>query len=55
MIDPSHGNCQKRYRHQCSISHRIAELIRSASKAILGVIIESFRIAGFNKSFLKEH
>jgi len=46
VVDLSHGNCQKRYRHQLSVSHSMAEQIRSGSKAILGVMIESFLIEG---------
>lgn len=47
VVDLSHGNCQKMYRYQLSVANSMIEQIRSGSKAILGVMIESFLTEGF--------
>ncbi len=46
MIDCSHGNSSKDYRKQGAVLRDVAGQIRSGSKAILGVMIESHLVEG---------
>ncbi|MGD9424593.1 3-deoxy-7-phosphoheptulonate synthase [Pantoea sp. NSTU24] len=42
VIDFSHGNCLKQHRRQMDVAADVAEQIRSGSRAVAGVMIESF-------------
>lgn len=46
MIDFSHGNCQKIARNQLTVAAEVCRQIRTGSKAIAGVMAESFLIEG---------
>ena len=46
MIDCSHGNSLKDYRKQPLVASAVAEQIRSGSRAITGVMIESHLVEG---------
>ncbi|RPH20425.1 3-deoxy-7-phosphoheptulonate synthase [Buttiauxella warmboldiae] len=42
VIDFSHGNCQKQHRRQLEVCENIGNQIRNGSRAIAGVMAESF-------------
>ncbi|MGC6386744.1 3-deoxy-7-phosphoheptulonate synthase [Ewingella sp. S1.OA.A_B6] len=42
VVDFSHGNCQKQHRLQLQVAEDICQQIRSGSKAIAGIMAESF-------------
>jgi len=42
VIDFSHGNCLKQHRRQMDVAADVAEQISSGSRAVAGVMIESF-------------
>ncbi|WP_343152926.1 3-deoxy-7-phosphoheptulonate synthase [Buchnera aphidicola] len=42
MVDFSHGNCLKEHKRQCLVSDSICKQIKDGTKAISGVMIESF-------------
>lgn len=42
VVDFSHGNCQKQHRRQLDVCNEICAQIRSGSRAIAGVMVESF-------------
>lgn len=46
MIDFSHGNSQKLARNQLMVAEEVCRQIRMGSKAIAGVMVESFLIEG---------
>ncbi|WP_448213950.1 3-deoxy-7-phosphoheptulonate synthase [Colwellia sp. MEBiC06753] len=46
MIDCSHGNSNKDHNRQALVADDIAKQIESGTKAIFGVMIESFLVAG---------
>ncbi len=49
MIDCSHGNSRKNQQNQIKVARYIAEQIRTGSKQIFGVMLESNLIAGNQK------
>lgn len=49
VIDFSHGNCLKQHRLQKEVSTSVAQQIRNGSRAIAGVMIESFLQEGTQK------
>ncbi|MEJ5111649.1 3-deoxy-7-phosphoheptulonate synthase [Erwinia billingiae] len=49
VIDFSHGNCLKQHRLQKEVSTSVAQQIREGSRAIAGVMIESFLQEGTQK------
>ncbi|AHG60246.1 3-deoxy-7-phosphoheptulonate synthase [Buchnera aphidicola] len=49
MIDFSHGNCLKEHLRQKNVAKSVASQISNGSKAIFGVMIESFLEEGFQK------
>ncbi|MFP9230604.1 3-deoxy-7-phosphoheptulonate synthase [Pectobacterium cacticida] len=54
VIDVSHGNCQKQHRRQLEVADNIGQQIRAGSRAIVGIMAESFLIEG-NQSALTPH
>ena len=42
VVDFSHGNCLKQHRRQRDVAESVAQQIRDGSRAIAGVMIESF-------------
>lgn len=42
VVDFSHGNCQKQHRRQLDVGENICTQIRAGSRAIAGVMVESF-------------
>jgi len=42
VVDFSHGNCLKQHRRQRDVATSVAQQIRDGSRAIGGVMIESF-------------
>jgi 3-deoxy-7-phosphoheptulonate synthase len=42
VVDFSHGNCQKQHRRQLEVCESVCEQIRHGSRAIAGVMAESF-------------
>lgn len=46
VIDFSHGNCQKQHRRQMVVADNVCQQIRAGSRAIVGVMAESFLIEG---------
>jgi 3-deoxy-7-phosphoheptulonate synthase len=46
MIDASHGNSEKDYRRQPSVAGTIAEQLAAGERGIIGVMLESFLVAG---------
>ena len=46
MIDCSHGNSQKDYRKQMEVIDSLVHQINHASKAIFGVMLESYLVEG---------
>jgi len=49
MIDFSHGNCLKEHMRQKNVANSVSNQISNGSKAIFGVMIESFLEEGFQK------
>ncbi|MEI2683048.1 3-deoxy-7-phosphoheptulonate synthase [Erwinia aphidicola] len=49
VIDFSHGNCLKQHRRQKEVAADVAQQIRSGSRAVAGVMIESFLQEGTQK------
>ncbi|MBW1212069.1 3-deoxy-7-phosphoheptulonate synthase [Pantoea allii] len=49
VIDFSHGNCLKQHRRQRDVAIDVAEQIKSGSRAVAGVMIESFIEEGNQK------
>jgi 3-deoxy-7-phosphoheptulonate synthase len=49
VIDFSHGNCLKQHRRQMDVAAEVAEQIKSGSRAVAGVMIESFLEEGNQK------
>lgn len=49
VVDFSHGNCLKQHRRQKDVATAIAQQIRDGSRAIAGVMIESFLQEGTQK------
>jgi 3-deoxy-7-phosphoheptulonate synthase len=46
MVDCSHGNSRKDPRNQPAVAHDLAEQVRSGSKSIIGLMIESHLVGG---------
>ncbi|MFE8118749.1 3-deoxy-7-phosphoheptulonate synthase [Brenneria goodwinii] len=46
VIDFSHGNCQKQHRRQLEVADNVCQQIRIGSRAIAGVMAESFLVEG---------
>jgi 3-deoxy-7-phosphoheptulonate synthase len=46
MIDASHGNSSKDYRRQPAVAQAIAEQVGAGETGIIGVMLESFLVAG---------
>ena len=46
VIDASHGNSRKDHRRQPSVALTVAEQVADGERAIAGVMLESFLIAG---------
>lgn len=46
VVDFSHGNCQKQHRRQLSVAEDICQQLRSGSRAIAGIMAESFLVEG---------
>lgn len=42
VVDFSHGNCMKQHRRQLEVCEDICQQIRSGSRAVAGVMVESF-------------
>ncbi len=42
VVDFSHGNCQKQHRRQLEVCEAVCSQIRNGSRAIAGVMVESF-------------
>ncbi|MCP9848876.1 3-deoxy-7-phosphoheptulonate synthase [Cyanobium sp. Morenito 9A2] len=49
MVDCSHGNSNKDYRRQGEVAEQVAEQLRSGSRHVMGVMIESHLVAGSQK------
>ncbi|RPD98379.1 3-deoxy-7-phosphoheptulonate synthase [Candidatus Pantoea deserta] len=49
VIDFSHGNCLKQHRRQMDVAADVAQQIRAGSRAVAGVMIESFIEEGNQK------
>ena len=49
MVDCSHGNSNKDYRRQGAVAAAVAEQLRSGSRHVMGVMIESHLVAGNQK------
>ena len=49
VVDFSHGNCQKQHRRQLEVCDEICQQIRTGSRAIAGVMVESFLHEGSQK------
>ena len=49
VIDFSHGNCLKQHRRQKEVAAEVAQQIRAGSRAVAGVMIESFIEEGNQK------
>ncbi|HIF9500490.1 TPA: 3-deoxy-7-phosphoheptulonate synthase [Photobacterium damselae] len=46
VIDFSHGNCQKQHKRQLDVATDICQQIQSGSRAIAGIMAESFIVEG---------
>ncbi|HGJ5864656.1 MAG TPA: 3-deoxy-7-phosphoheptulonate synthase [Arsenophonus nasoniae] len=46
VIDFSHGNCQKIHQRQIDVAKNIAQQLQKGSKAIAGIMAESFLVEG---------
>ena len=49
VIDFSHGNCQKQHRRQLDVCDEVCGQIRSGSRAVAGIMAESFLREGTQK------
>jgi 3-deoxy-7-phosphoheptulonate synthase len=49
MVDCSHGNSNKDYRRQGEVAAAVADQLRSGSRHVMGVMIESHLVAGNQK------
>lgn len=49
VVDFSHGNCQKQHRRQLEVCEDICQQIRSGSRAVAGIMAESFLVEGTQK------
>ncbi|TGG92216.1 MAG: 3-deoxy-7-phosphoheptulonate synthase [Aphanocapsa feldmannii 277cV] len=49
MVDCSHGNSNKDYRLQADVLHAVAGQVRTGSRHLLGVMLESHLVAGNQK------
>lgn len=49
VVDFSHGNCLKQHRRQMEVAESVSRQIREGSRAIAGVMIESFLEEGTQK------
>ena len=49
MVDCSHGNSNKDYRRQGEVAAQVAEQLRSGSRHVMGVMVESHLVAGSQK------
>ena len=49
MVDCSHGNSNKDYRRQGEVATAVADQLRSGSRHVMGVMIESHLVAGSQK------
>lgn len=49
MVDCSHGNSNKDYRRQGEVAEQVAEQLRSGSRHVMGVMIESHLVGGSQK------
>ncbi len=49
MVDCSHGNSRKDHRNQPAVAEALADQVRSGSKAIRGIMIESHLVEGNQK------
>ena len=49
MVDCSHGNSNKDYRRQGEVATAVADQLRSGSRHVMGVMIESHLVAGNQK------
>ncbi len=54
MVDCSHGNSNKDHRKQPEVAHNLAEQIKSGSRSIFGVMLESHLVAGKQKFATRE-
>jgi 3-deoxy-7-phosphoheptulonate synthase len=46
MVDCSHGNSNKDYRRQGEVLEQVAQQVRSGSRLVMGVMLESHLVAG---------
>jgi 3-deoxy-7-phosphoheptulonate synthase len=49
MVDCSHGNSNKDYRRQAEVAGQVANQLRSGSRHVMGVMLESHLVAGSQK------
>lgn len=49
VVDFSHGNCQKQHRRQLEVCEDICQQIRNGSRAVAGIMAESFLKEGTQK------
>ena len=49
VVDFSHGNCQKLHRRQLDVCDNVCQQIDAGSRAIVGVMAESFLVEGSQK------
>ena len=49
MVDCSHGNSNKDFRRQSEVLHEVASQLKSGSKNVMGVMIESHLVEGNQK------
>ena len=49
IVDFSHGNCQKLHRRQLDVCENICQQIKAGSRAVVGVMAESFLVEGTQK------
>jgi 3-deoxy-7-phosphoheptulonate synthase len=49
MVDCSHGNSNKDYRRQAEVAGQVAHQLRSGSRHVMGVMLESHLVAGSQK------
>ncbi len=49
MVDCSHGNSNKDYRRQSEVVGQVAEQVRTGSRQVMGVMLESHLVAGNQK------
>ncbi|WP_159564185.1 3-deoxy-7-phosphoheptulonate synthase [Budvicia diplopodorum] len=49
VVDFSHGNCQKLHRRQLDVCENVCQQIKAGSRAVVGVMAESFIVEGTQK------